>query len=145
MNVRPISYKKYDVTENRFREIYYFCLQYHEWKEELKENNNTLGSRVLSYMPRGTPGNALEALVIKRARLIDKCELIEQAAIQADPELYQYIIKAVTNLDITYNYLKTTMAIPCGKNVFYERRRKFYWILSQKKKGDHGTKIKDVL
>ena len=71
-------------------------------------------------------------LAIRRAELRNKCELIEMTAVEADAELYQYILKAVTNEGITYNYLKMVCNIPCGKDMYYDRRRKFYWLLSQK-------------
>ena len=61
-----------------------------------------------------------------------KCKLIEQTAMETDSELYQYIIKAVTNEYVTYKYLQTIMNIPCSRNTYYDRRRKFYYLLSKK-------------
>lgn len=58
--------------------------------------------------------------------------MIEESAKQADHQLYKYILKAVTEEGITYKYLKTVMNIPAGRNYFYEKRRKFYYILSKK-------------
>ena len=53
--------------------------------------------------------------------------------IDADQDLYQYLLKAVTSEDVTYRYLKMIMRIPCGKKMYYDRRRKFYWLLDQRK------------
>jgi hypothetical protein len=52
-------------------------------------------------------------------------ELIEQAAVRADPEAYQELIRAVTN-DLTYSYC----AYPRGVNQFGARRRSFYYYLA---------------
>ncbi|WP_243157991.1 hypothetical protein [Aminipila terrae] len=61
-----------------------------------------------------------------------KCEIIEQTAIEADPELYSWILKAVTTERVTYNYLKMNLNMPCGRKMYYDRRRFFYWLLSHK-------------
>ena len=133
MNVRPLSEKKYNISKHRFRELYYFCLQYQEWLDELKYKTDDVSSVGITNMPtsRNTNSN-VERLALRRAQLEEKCKILEQTAIEADPELYQYILKAVTNEGISYNYLKMVMNIPCCKNVWYDRRRKFYYLLSEK-------------
>ena len=77
--------------------------------------------------------DATQQLAIRRAQLEKNCELIEQTAIEADPDIYQYLLKAVTNEDVTYRYMRMIMGIPCGKKMYYDRRRKFYWLLDQRK------------
>ena len=98
-NVRPLNKDKYQISEYRFRELYYWCLQYKEWENGHEQYR----------------------------------KLVEQTAIETDPDISRYIIKAVTEKDITYNYLKMVMKIPCGQNMYYDRRRKFYCLLSKKK------------
>lgn len=132
-NVRNTSLKKYGISPNRFRELYYFCLQYNEWKDELTYKCDTVKSVKITDMPGAhQTSDDTELLATRRAELSRKCELIEQTAIEAGADLYQYIIKAVTNEGITYNYLSAVMDIPCGKDMYYDRRRKFYWLLSKK-------------
>ena len=80
---------------------------------------------------RGT--DPTEQLASRRMELERNCQLIEQTAIESDPDIYQYILKAVTDENITYRYLNMVMGIPCGKKMYYDRRRKFYWLLNQKK------------
>ena len=58
--------------------------------------------------------------------------MVEQAAIDSDPAIAEYILKAVTEDGITFNYLKNVMGIPCERDMYYDRRRKFYWIMSQR-------------
>ena len=133
MNVRPISEKKYNISKHRFRELYYFCLQYQEWLDELKYKTDDVSSVEITNMPTSHNTNSnVERLALRRAQLEEKCKILEQTAIEADPELYQYILKAVTNEGISYNYLKMVMNIPCGKKMWYDRRRKFYYLLSEK-------------
>ena len=133
MNVRPLNDKKYNISKHRFRELYYFCLQYQEWLDELKYKTDDVSSVGITNMPTSHSTNSnVERLALRRVQLEEKCKILEQTAIEADPELYQYILKAVTNEGISYNYLKMVMNIPCCKNVWYDRRRKFYYLLSQK-------------
>lgn len=133
-NVRPLNHSKYGISKNRFKELYYWCLQYSEWKDELKYKTDTVGAMEINDMPTcNNVGDPTQKLAIRRAMLEKNCELIEQAAIEADPDIYQYILKAVTEEDVTYRYLNMIMGIPCGKKMYYDRRRKFYWLLDKRK------------
>ena len=132
-NVRDTSLKKYGISPHRFKELYHFCLQYHEWKDELKYKCDTVKSIEVTDMPVAhNNSDQVQALATRRAELSQKVKLIEDTAKEADADIYKYIIKAVTNEGITFNYLKTVMDIPCGKDMYYDRRRRFYWLLSQK-------------
>ena len=133
MRNRPLNEKKYNISKHRFAELYNFCLQYNEWKDELKYKTDNVASPVITDMPTAHNNESnVEALALRRKQLLDKCKLVEQTAIETDPDLYQYILKAVTTEYVTYNYLQTIMNIPCSRNTYYDRRRKFYFLLSQK-------------
>ena len=133
MKVRPLNERKYNISKHRFAELYHFCLQYPEWKDELKYKTDSVASIEITDMPTTHKNEStVEALAIRRTNLEDKCKLIEQTAIEVDEEIYQYILKAVTNEYINYNYLSTIMNIPCSRNTYYDRRRKFYYLLSKK-------------
>lgn len=132
--IRPLNHSKYGISRNRFRELYYWCLQYNEWKDELRYKTDTMRSIEITDMPTAHNGSdATQQLAIRRVQLARNCELIEQTAQEVGPDIYQYLLKAVTNEDVTYRYLKMIMNIPCGKKMYYDRRRKFYWMLDQKK------------
>lgn len=133
-NVRPINERKYEISKHRFLELYHYCMQYREWIDELNHMTDTVKGLANTEGTRssGEAGSATERLVIRRMKLQEKCEIIEQTAIDADPTLYPYIIEGVTNEYATYRYLKQTQDIPCGKDMYYDRRRRFYWLLSQK-------------
>lgn len=132
-NVRPLNIKKYAISKHKFLELYHYCLQYNEWKDELKYTTDNVKSVPITDMPKGsTTGDATSQLAIKRAELSKKCTLIEETAKEVDAELWEYIVKAVTNENVTYNYLKQIMNIPCGQTYYYEKRRKFYYLLSSK-------------
>lgn len=131
-NVRTLNKSKYNISNYRFRELYYFCLQYEEWKEILKEIRNPLKGMQYSGMPSsGVCSNPTESIAIECAEYSYKCSLIEQAAKEADPELYKYILFAVTNEGISFKYLKAKMNMPCERDRYYDSRRKFYFFLDK--------------
>lgn len=133
-DVRPLNEDKYKISKHKFLEVYHFCLQYHEWIDELEKGVTTKGTGNMDGMPKGKgeTSSSTEALAIRRAELRRKCELVEQTAIETDPDLYPWILKAVTNEGASYKWLKNRLHIPCSRNTYYERRRKFYWLLSKK-------------
>ena len=67
---------------------------------------------------------------IKKAYYGERIKLIEKAAKESDEFLYTYILKAVTE-GLSYTYLKTKMDIPCGRDMYYDRYRRFFWLLSE--------------
>lgn len=132
-NIRPVSEKKWDISNHAFYQTYHFAMRYKEFKDVLKYKTNTVGSpKFGDTTGSGATKSATEELAIKRAWAKKNCKMIEESAKQADHQLYKYILKAVTEEGITYKYLKTVMNIPAGRNYFYEKRRKFYYILYKK-------------
>lgn len=131
---RPISEKKYGINKHRFLELKHHCLQYQDWRRELVNMQDTVKAIKYGKEGKGSPsiGSATESLAIRRTELEEKCKTIEQTAIEADPELYQYILEGVTTDYATYRYLKDAKKIPCGKDMYYDRRRKFFYLLSKK-------------
>lgn len=129
-NVRAINKEKYNISNYRFRELYYFCLQYEEWQEELNAIRNPIKGMQYYGMPSsGTPGNPTMNAAIDCAELSHKCDMIKAAAMAADPEIYEYIIYAVTHENISFNFLKMQKDIPCERDRYYNSRRKFYFML----------------
>lgn len=56
--------------------------------------------------------------------------LIEETAREADQYLYDYIIKGVVE-GRSYTYLRTVLGIPCGRDMYYDKYRKFFWLLNE--------------
>lgn len=133
-NIRPLNKYKYRISKHRFYELYHFCMQYNEWRRELVDLKNTIAVSNLDNISQSNNNNSsvTERMALRIIDLQNKCELVEQTAIEADNEIYQYILVAVTTEGVTYNYLKTNEGLPCGKNMYYNRRRKFYYLLSKK-------------
>ena len=124
--IRPeISKKnKYWISKHRYYELKHFCLQYAEWKKayNLIEEEPLIGEKT---DPTGDAGTL-------RAYYSKKMELVEQTAANSDKELGYFIFLSVTE-GCTYENLLLTRDIPCSRGTFYDRRRRFFWILSRSK------------
>lgn len=121
---------KIDVHE--FYMALHFAYQYKKWCEELEGLTDTSKAITYSDMPKGNINpDPTGELVERREQLVRNKDLVERCAKEADPELYEWIMLGVTNEGITYQSLKEFKGIPCGKDMYYDRRRKFYYLLSR--------------
>lgn len=123
---REINLTEYHISKNRYWELLYFCRGYQDRKTELSRLYSPPGS-ILDGMPKAkySYGDPTATRAIRAAKLRSENEMIEQAAIAADPYIYPDIIKNVTQ-GIGYDRL----GCPCSKGYFYSRRKKFFKILN---------------
>ena len=125
---RDLNLHKYEIDSDLYRELFYFCKRYSARKIEI-DSLYGLSEIVSDGMPRGNKtGDQTANKAIRIDKLQRENKLIEQAAIETDPWIYQSILKNVTE-GIPYEYMK----VPCGRRQFYERRRLFFKILSEKR------------
>ena len=131
--IRPeLSIKnKYYIDKHRYYELKHFCLQYPVWKS-ICVNVEKSGAGTSSFEcghRTNLPGDPTAKRALLKAYYSEKIKMIEDVAKKTDDYLYQYIIRAVTE-DLSYTYLKTKLDIPCGRDMYYDRYRKFFWLLS---------------
>lgn len=134
--LRDMTWDDYGISRNRYKELEAFCLQYEEKKSKISRGINAV---VNDGMPKGNyKQNTLESNAIRNAMFQKDCEMIEQAAVAAAPDIYSYIIKSVTN-GLSYQFVEYDEKlgrIPVGVNEFYGCRRLFYHFLNRLKNGD---------
>ena len=123
---------KYYIDKHRYYELKHFCLQYNEWKKAYTSCcEAVIFASQFDRMPASNmPGDITAKYAMRRAQYAERIKMIEKAAMEADDFLYPYILKAVTE-GLSYPYLKTRLDIPCGKDMYYDRYRKFFWLLSE--------------
>ena len=133
--IRPLmSLKsKWYISKHRYYELKHFCLQYYEWKMFYE---NTVIERGGSIIGKGVDGGDISDPTFETgsrlAILSGYMALIEEVSSEADPDIGEYIFKAVTE-DLSFSRLKTRFLIPCEKNMYYDRYRKFFWILDKRR------------
>ena len=141
---RRTEYKgKYKLDKHEFNIAYHHALMYQSWLSEYNAlADPSTGLRYdKDFIQNANLPDLTEKNGIRRAELRKKMEVVEQAAIETDPDLYQYILMGVTFEDMTFDILQTKHKIPCARNTYYDRRRRFYWLLWQRieKFGTRGT------
>lgn len=120
--IRPELSEKnpYWIGKHRYYELKHFCLQYPIWKKAynallgLSSRPNDLDIFVKSGQVRSDP---TARCAESRVSFAKRMELVEQAAIGTDGDLYPYILRGVTE-GLSYNALKMQYAIPCCREVY---------------------------
>ena len=121
------------IGKHRYLELKHFCLQYPEWKEEYSRLQLTLSSRPMEiHRDERQFVDPTAELAIRRSKLLTQMRMIEQAALAADGDLAHYILLAVTN-GVSWEFLKTRQDIPCCRETYYDRYRKFFWCLNKER------------
>ena len=118
---RDMKLSDYNISRAKYNELKYFCMQYAEKKRELQKGYG-LNAIVNDGMPKGNmSGNPVEKAAIHNIMLRADIELIEQTAIEADSEIYPWILKNVTG-GLPYEY----MDVPINRTDFYCIRKYFF-------------------
>lgn len=68
----------------------------------------------------------------KLADIKTNIALIRNTAKDTDESLAGYIFKAVTE-ERSYDNLKAFFDIPCSREMYYDRYRKFFWLLDKER------------
>ena len=87
-------------------------------------------SRIERLSSGNNVGDPTVNIAMQKPYYLDRIRLIEKTAKQADQYLCNYILKAVTE-GLSYTCLKFKMEISCGRVMFYDRYRRFFWLLSK--------------
>lgn len=129
------SSNKYYISKHRYYELLHFCRQYIEWKEERENIAAQLypSSSTNTNVTKSIDTEYVERQAIRLAELDTKIEMIEDSIRAADETLYPYLLKGITE-GYAFPYLQEIMDMPCGKDMYYDRYRKFYWILDKCRK-----------
>lgn len=124
---RDLQLMDYNISDNRYRELKYFCRQYKEKQNRLHSISELLSPQ-FGMRRGGTVSDRTSSIAIKKGQLSDEIKMIEQAALETDGELYGYILKNVTD-GVPYEYLD----VPTSRSGFYALRRRFFYILNQRR------------
>ena len=135
--IRPkISEKnKYYIDKHRYYELKHFCLQYSDWKKAYASCTESIifTTSIERESSSNIPSDITAKYAIKRAYYAERIKIVEQMALEADDFLFPYILRGVTE-GLSFTYLKTKLEIPCSRDTYYDRYRKFFWLLSEARK-----------
>lgn len=124
---------KWYVPKYRYLELKYFCLQYIDWKRRaawlLAASYGSTGNqneihRQLEFVDRTAE------LAMELAALNSKISLVEKMVFESDESIAPWLLKGVTE-GASFVKLKSLYDIPCERDMYYDRYRKFFWLLDR--------------
>lgn len=121
---------KYWIPKFRYLELKNWCLQYPDWKKDLASISELKTHSQI--FPSGNFSDSTLATVLMRDKFLVNITLLEDIAKQADDFLAPWIIKGVTE-NISYDYLHLKLDMPTSRDTYYDRYRRFFWLLDQKR------------
>jgi hypothetical protein len=122
---------KWWISKHQYYELKHFCLQYPEWKRYYLHLQVEAMPSTAIERPLGTQiVSPTENLAMRRLYYANKINLVDKTCFMADKDIYEYLHKAVTE-GVGFTYLKSFLDIPCGKDLFYDRYHKFFYLLSK--------------
>lgn len=125
---------KYWIERHRYYELKHFCLQYPDWKKAylaldgMSKRLNDIGSVSGRYSNNDPTGRC----AVARTFYSERIEMIEKVARNTDTELASYILEGVTK-GVSYDCLKARLDIPCCKDTYYDRYRRFFYLLHKER------------
>ena len=131
--MRKMEYTgKYKLSKFEYGYAKWFSLKYPEWLEEYNRLKDSVGAMNYDSIPGGSGkvNDSTMNLATRRAEIRDKMLKVEHAAYDAGGEIAEYILKSVIYEGNTFEKMKA-MGLPCERTMFYDRRRKFYYLLSK--------------
>lgn len=125
----PSPRSKYYLPKRIFLTVRNYCLNYDQWKKEYRES---VGLRNIVAGNGGSGVGDPTAMQAMRLKSIsDRIELIEQTAYEVEPLLHPYLLTGVTKEHMTFDRLQAK-GIPCERKMYYDRRRRFYWLMAER-------------
>lgn len=120
---------KYWISKHRYYELKHFCLQYDEWVKEVFYDS-TNSKSIIHTTNDISINDYTSNIAIKNLHLKKKMQLVEDTCSESDEVLSSYILLGVTK-GVSYENLKSIHNIPCGRDMYYDRYRKFFWLLDK--------------
>ena len=121
------------ISRQRYYELKHFCMQYGEWKIKLRIIDGIQRQAPYTDIPKtetNMPNDPVSKAAEERESLQKRIDIVEKAAEYAGADLHGYILKGITE-GLAYPILRLHTNFPCNRNEYYERYRKFFWILDK--------------
>lgn len=132
---RPELSKKnpYWIPKEKYYELLYFSRQYNTMRQEKRDLLRTYPSIGTSeYVMTSDISDPVIKAAVRAEDLTAKMKLIEDTVMEAGPDIYKWLLIGVTT-DYSYNYLAKKLNMPAGKDLYYDRYRKYFYYLSKKR------------
>lgn len=131
-SIRPDISKKnpYWIDRHRYYELKHFCLQYPSYKKFYFSLDGYSPKSALQSSGIERQVDPTSMTAAKRLSYLNRINMIETAAKEADVVIGDYILIAVTK-GLSYEHMRARYSVPCCKDVYYNVYRRFFWLLSE--------------
>lgn len=127
----PGPRSKWYLSKYKFHMTANFCLQYKELKAEASD---IAGLKAVSYtgMPHGSGvGDPTARQAERIAEASRKVDIIERNVRIVSGELYYWLLRGITEEDMTYDKLRYEEGMPLSRNYYSSMRREVYYRIAQ--------------
>ena len=125
---------KYYIPKERYLELLHFSRQYDSFHDQKVQLDWISYSYIESAKIEGRKDgykDRIAELAIEMSALDYKIDIIRKSAYEADPQIFSWILCGVTK-GFSYEEMKF-QGLPCGKDYYYERYHKYFYILDKKR------------
>lgn len=125
---------KYYLPKHTYLTCIHYALQYRDWKASLDANRDTRGA--IRYdkdkIQAGNDYDSTSETAIRMVEIEDKCKVIDKCInLACDSSSLEKYLRLGVCYGFTY-YQLIDEGMPCGKNMYYDIRQRFYYELSKK-------------
>ena len=125
---------KYYLPKHTYLTCIHYALQYRDWKASLDANRDTRGA--IRYdkdkIQNANDFDSTSETAIRMVEIESKCNTIDECInIACDGLSLDRFVRLGVCYGFTYYQLEDE-GIPCGKNMYYDIRQRFYYELSKK-------------
>lgn len=128
----PRKTSKYYVPSEVYLTTVHFCRQYPLWASELDTEPDS-GKAIdysKEYVQHSNSFDGTSEIAMRRKMVADKKKLVEDTAHEVAGVMEKWLIMGVC-YGLTYFQL-LDRGIPCGKDMYYNLRQRFYYELSKR-------------
>ena len=122
---------KYWIEKHRYLELRQFCFQYPIWKGAYRAIDG------LQHRPwdlvgfsKGDISNVVEKAAEQGLYYSERMRLVESTCYEADPSIAKWLLEGVTT-GLTYEKLNAREQMPCCREYYYNKYRKFFYLLNK--------------
>lgn len=125
---------KYYLPKHTYLACIHYALQYRDWKASLDADRDTRGA--IRYdkdkVQTSNDFDSTSSTAIRMVEIKDKCALIDSCInLACDGSNLEKFLRLGVCYGFTFFQLEE-QGIPCGKNMYYDIRQRFYYELSKK-------------
>lgn len=120
----------YYVNKHRTLELKHFCMQFEDWKQEYVKLI-VLKSYGYGEVKGSDISDQTSKVAMRAAELDQKMTMVKKCCKEAGGDIWTWLFMGVT-CGLSYGTLQAR-GLPCGKDYYYERYRKFFWMLDKER------------